>query len=136
MTAQAHTKATAERLLRHIHLELARDQEHPAGSAQFRYEFIAPIDGDGLIDADAWKLTRERCRVKRIAADEQVEVGHLIHRPGGSWAFHYDVKGDPRHDEAGYRFSQHRFAPGEYLSIKEQDGALRTYLVKAVVDLD
>jgi hypothetical protein len=126
----------AERLLRHIRLELARDQGHPAGSTSHRYEFIAPINRDGHIDADAWKHTRERCRVKRVAADEQVEVGHLLHRPGGSWAFHYDVKGDARNDEAGYRFNEHRFAPGEYVSIKDQDGEMRTYLVKGVVDLD
>ncbi len=136
MTGPKITKAAAERLLRHIHLELARGHEHPVGSARFRYEFIAPIDGNGHIDAEAWKHTRERCRVKRVAEDEQTEVGHLVHRPGGSWAFHYDVKGDVAHDEAGYRFNEHKFSPGEYVSIREQDGGLRTYLVKAVVDLD
>lgn len=136
MTAKAMTKAAAERMLRHIHLELARDHNHPSGSDRHRYEFIAPLDANGHIVPEAWRQTRERCRVKRVAGDEPSEVGHLVHKPGGSWAFHYDIHGDPNHDEAGYRFGEHRFAPGEYVSIKEQDGALRTFLVKAVVDLD
>lgn len=136
MTGQTMTKAAAEKLLRHIHLELARDHDHPSGSAQHRYEFIAPIDADGHIVAAAWKEVRERCRVKHIAASDPIEVGHLVHRPGGSWAFRYDVHGDTSVDDAGYRFDAHKFAPGEYISIKDQDGTLRTYLVKAVVDLD
>jgi len=136
MTAHTMTKAAAERLLRHVHLELARDHDHPVGSGRHRYEFIAPLDRDGHIVADAWRVVRERCRVKRIWGDDPPEVGHLIHKPGGAWAFHYDIHGDAAHDETGYRFDAHRFLPGEYVSIKEQDGVLRTFLVKAVIDLD
>lgn len=136
MTAKAMSKTEAERLLRHVHLELARDHEHPSGSARHRYEFIAPIGPDGLLSADAWRHTRERCRVKRVWGDAPSEIGHLVHKPGGSWAFHYDVMGDADHDESGYKFGSHKLVPGEYVSIKEQDGVMRTFLVKAVVDLD
>lgn len=136
MTAQTMTKAAAEKLLRHVHLELARDQHHPAGSGRHRYEFIAPLDAEGHIVAEAWRQTRERCRVKRVWGEEPSEVGHLVHKPGGSWAFHYDIHGDANHDDTGYRFDSHKFAPGEYVSLKEQDGRLRTFIVKAVVDLD
>lgn len=136
MTAPSMTKAEAERLLRHVHLELARDHEHPAGSGRHRYEFIAPLDQDGHIVAEAWRLTRERCRVKRVWGDEPAEIGHVVHRQGGAWAFRYDIQGKSGHDETGYRFDAHTFKPGEYVSIKEQDGVLKTFLVKAVVDLD
>jgi hypothetical protein len=136
MTAHTMNKAEAERLLRHVHLELARDHDHPAGSGRHRYEFVAPLDKDGHIVAEAWRLTRERCRVKRVWGEEPPEVGHLVHKQGGSWAFHYDIHGDVGQDETGYRFDAHKFQPGEYVSIKEQDGVLRTFLVKAVVDLD
>jgi hypothetical protein len=136
MTAREMSKAEAERMLRHVHLELARDQAHPYGSARHRYEFIAPLDKDGHIDAAAWRAVKERCRVRRIGEDGTSEVGHVVHKRGGSWAFHYDIHGDPSHDEAGFRFDSHNFAPGEYVSIKEQDGVLKTFLVKAVVDLD
>jgi hypothetical protein len=136
MTAQTMSKAAAEKLLRHVHLELARDHEHPSGSRRHRYEFIAPLDTNGHIVAEAWRHTRDRCRVKRVWGDDPTEVGHLLHKPGGAWAFHYDIHGDASHDETGYRFDAHKFTPGEYVSIKEQDGVLRTFLVKAVVDLD
>jgi hypothetical protein len=130
------TKAAAEKLLRHIHLELARDPDHPVGSSRHRYELIAPLDAGGHIAADAWHHVRDRCRVKRVWGDDPVEIGHLVHKPGGSWSFHYDIHGDPTHDETGYRFAAHKFLPGEYVSLKEQDGVMRTFLVKAVVDLD
>jgi hypothetical protein len=136
MTANAMTKTEAERLLRHVHLELARDSQHPQGDARHRYEFIAPLDAEGRIVAEAWRAVRDRCRVRRTAGDQGSEVGHLVHKRGGAWAFHYDIHGDPEHDEAGYRFESHKFLPGEYVSIREQDGVLRTFLVKAVVDLD
>jgi hypothetical protein len=130
------TEQKAKLLLRRVRLELARDHDFPAGSRERGYDFIAPIDDNGHIVAEAWKLLRDRCRVKRFWADEPSEVGHVVRKPGGSWAFHYDIHGDPDHDEAGYRFDQHSFRPGEYVSIREQDGVLRTFFVKSVVDTD
>ena len=35
-------------------------------------------------------------------------------------------------DEAGYRFGAHRFAPGEYVSIRDHDGEMHTFRVVAV----
>jgi hypothetical protein len=46
------------------------------------------------------------------------------------------MHGDPSHDESGFRFASHAFVPGEYVSIKEQDGALRTFHVVSVRELD
>lgn len=130
------TKDQAMGLLKRVRMELARDHDFPSGSRDRGYDFIAPIDENGHISADAWKLVRDRCRVKRFWADQQDEVGHIVRKPGGAWAFHYDIHGDPNHDEAGYRFDHHVFRPGEYVSIKEQDGVLRTFFVKSVVDTD
>jgi len=50
------------------------------------------------------------------------EAGHLVGRPGGSWAFHYDIRGD-EDDAAGFRFENESFVPGEYVS---------TYIVASV----
>jgi hypothetical protein len=52
------------------------------------------------------------------------------------WAFHYDLHGDAAHDDAGYRFDTHTFIPGEYVSIKEQDGHLRVFRVTSVRELE
>jgi hypothetical protein len=116
--------------LHKIRLELARDREHPEGSNRHGYELVAPLDSDGRLDAAVWKKCRERCRVRRFWLNEADEIGHLIRKPGGHWAFHYDVHGDPDDDESGYRLGNHKFLPGEYVSIREHDDdVLRTFRV-------
>ncbi len=119
-----------------IRIEMARDPEFPEGSARHGYEFVAPLDRKRHIDAKAWMANRERCRVKRFWHNEPDEVGHLVRKPGGSWAFHYDIHGDINDDEAGYRFGDHALIPGEYISIREHDEELRTFRIVSVVPLD
>jgi hypothetical protein len=129
-------KPEAERLLRRVRLELARDPEFPDGSRDRGYELIAPIDAKGHIVLDAWKLLRDRCRVRRFWPGGPAEVGHVVHKSGGAWAFHYDIHGDPGRDESGFRFERHAFIPGEYVSIRERDDVLRTFRVMSVLEMD
>jgi hypothetical protein len=119
-----------------IRLVLARDPEFPDGSSEHGYEFFAPLDKNGRIDAKSWQALRARCRVKRFWGDEPEELGHLLHKRGGTWAFHYDIHGDAEDDEAGYRFGDHLFKPGEYVSIREHDEGMRTFRIAAVVPVD
>ncbi len=121
--------------LRRIRLELARDHDYPNGSRDRGYDFIAPLDDKGHLLAAEWKKERERCRVKRFWAGEKDEIGHLVHKPGGAWAFDYDPN-TAADDEKGFKFDRHNFVPGEYVSITEHDGVMRTFFIKAVVDLD
>jgi hypothetical protein len=118
-----------------IVLHLARSKEHPDGSALHGYDIVAPLAGDGRLDVEAWKEARARCRVRRFWAGEADEIGHLIHRPGGkggaTWAFDYDPAGTDD-DEAGYRFGDHVFQPGEYVSIRDEDGVMHTFKVSDV----
>lgn len=118
-----------------IRLELARDHDFPAGSRERGYEFAAPLDENGHIDKAQWRRDKTACRVKRFWPGEQNEIGHLVLKPGGRWAFHYDIHGDEDNDEAGYRFSIHAFKPGEYVSIQEHDDKLRTFKVVSVREL-
>jgi len=124
------TLMTDSRLSR-VRLNLARSHDHPNGSSHHGYEFVAPLGDDKHIDADAWKKHRDQCRVRRFWEGEPDDIGHLVHRPGGSWAFHYDIDGD-EDDEAGYRLGSHAFVPGEYVSIKDEDGELHTFQVVTV----
>lgn len=118
--------------LMNIRLELARDPEHPSGSDRHGYEFLAPLGDDGHIDLEEYRKRRAECRVWRFWNGEDDEYGHLVHTRGGNWAFHYDDEGDPESDEAGFRFGAHRFAVGEYVSIREPEGDLVTFQVRAV----
>ena len=118
-----------------IKMELARDEEFPLGSRAHGYELVAPLDDDDRIDVEAWRTYRDRCRVKRFWEGEPDAIGHLVRKAGGSWAFHYDIHGNEDDDETGYRFADHRFRLGEYVSIREHDEELRTFKVVIVRDI-
>ncbi|HRE20691.1 MAG TPA: hypothetical protein PKW21_06620 [Rhabdaerophilum sp.] len=122
--------------LQRITLHLARTKEHPNGSAAHGYEFVAPLDSSGHLDSEGWKENRNACRVRRFWGAEEYDLGHLVHRggavKGGSWAFTYDIAGD-EDDEAGYRFGAHSFNPGDYVSIKDDDDEMHTFVVAMVM---
>jgi hypothetical protein len=122
-------------VLKRIRLELARDPEFPTGSRDHGYAFTAPLDDDGRIDPEAWKANRDLCRVRRFWGDEPEQLGHLVRKPGGSWAFHYDIGGEVDDDEAGYRFGDHAFRLGEYVSIRDDEDRLRTFHIVAIRDM-
>lgn len=122
--------------LKKIRLELARDHDFPTGSALHGYELVAPVDNDGKLISDEWKSMRDQCRVVRFWGDEEHRIGHLVHKPGGAWAFHYDIHGDIDDDETGYRFDNHRLVVGEYLSLREHDDdRMRTFRICSVENI-
>ena len=121
--------------LMRIHLTLGRDPDFPHGSNDRGYEFIAPLREDGHINAEEWQKHRMKCYVRRFWAGEDEELGHLVHTRGRQWAFHYDVEGDVDDDEVGFKFDNHLFRQGEYVSIREHDGEMRTFKVASVEPL-
>jgi hypothetical protein len=116
--------------LKKIRLELARTKEFPDGSAGHGYEFVAPLDAKGQLDAKAWKQFKAACTVHRFWGDAD-EHGTLIHRPDGKWVFSYEP-GDDADDEPIFRFDRHAFLKGEYVSVTEHDGVTRPFRVAAV----
>mgnify|MGYP003345794290 CR=1 FL=1 len=126
---------TLPHALKRIRLELARSKQFPNGSAQRGYEFVAPLDKNDRIDPLLWQQHREHCRVRRFWEGEDDEVGRLVHKPGGAeharWVFDYNPD-DTDDDESGYRFGAHAFVPGEYVSIRDDDGDLHTFQVASV----
>ena len=118
--------------LQKIRLELARNAEFPEGSNTRGYEFTAPLNAEGFLDAEEWKETKRSCRVHRFWQGEEDEYGQLVHHRGRHWAFHYDGMSE-EDDEPIFRFDRHRFASGEYVSITEHDEVQRTFLVTEVV---
>ena len=122
-------------VLKRIRLNLARSKEFPSGSAKHGYEFVAPLDGEGRIDPALWRQYREHCGVRRFWDGEEDQVGRLVHKPGSiehaRWIFDYDETTE-QDDEAGYRFGNHVFRAGEYVSVRDQDGELHTFKVVSV----
>jgi hypothetical protein len=136
-TAPVRPGPAAGPSLRLITLHMARCKAFPNGSAGHGYAFVAPLDADGHLDAEAWRATRERCHVRRFWGEERDRIGHLVHRRGGAggatWCFAFrDARGDD--DEAGHHLASHRFVPGEYVSIREEDDEVNTFQIAAVAE--
>ncbi|MGB8398390.1 hypothetical protein [Bradyrhizobium sp.] len=118
---------------RQIRIELAREPGHPEGDAATAYIIVAPLDTEDRIDPKLWREHREACRITRLRPDHDDARGHLLHRPDGSWAFHYDSDASLP-DAVGFHFADERFVPGEYVSINE-GGKMHTYRVVSVSHL-
>ena len=125
-TAAPPARAT----LNTVVLHLARTKEFPEGSARHGYRFVAPLDADGHLDAEGWREFRDRCRVVRFWGGADTAIGHLVHR-GGGWGFHYDLSGEDG-DELGFKLGSHHFVPGEYVSVRDDDGELHTLHIVSV----
>jgi hypothetical protein len=118
---------------RRIRIELAREPGHPEGDAGVAYVLVAPLDANDRIDAKLWRHHRDACRMVRLRPGESDRNGHLVHRQGGGWAFHYETEANMP-DEVGFHFADERFVSGEYVSIK-QAGKMHTYRVASVTHL-
>lgn len=117
--------------LQHIALELAREPGHPLGDREHCYHLYLPLTENGHIDAAAYQRQRLHCRVRRFRPGEAEAHGHIVRQPGGRWTFAYDGVGEPA-EETGFRLDDERFMPGEYVSIREDDGRMHTFQVVAV----
>lgn len=113
-----------------IRLELARTPEFPEGNRKCGYEFVAPLDEDGKLQVEAWRQHKKKCTVRRFWEDEDDEEGYLIHTRANQWAFSY-APGE-EDDEPLFRFDDHVFREGEYISITEHDGVTRPFKVVSV----
>jgi hypothetical protein len=114
-----------------VRLELARNPGFPEGSARHGYELRAPLDDEGRFDAAIWLAHKDDCRVRRFWPGEEDRFGSLAHHRGHHWAFHYDDEA-ALPEEPIFRFDRHVFREGEYVSITEHDGVMRTFRVARV----
>lgn len=113
-----------------IRLERAREPDGFAGNANDCYEFIAPLTRDGHIDLDIWEEAAPYCTLRRCREDGSVRPGALIRTDRGEWTFAYRSGGND--NDYVYRFAAHTFAPGEYLTITQNDEADRVYRVASI----
>ena len=121
------TKATLYR----IELELAREPGHPEGDRNHTYRLYLPLTGEGHIDPSAYREMLDWCRVVRNRPGEEQARGRILRGPGGRWVFDYSDAGT-RDDEVGFRLSEERFVPGEYVSIREDDDKTHAFRILSV----
>jgi len=113
-----------------IRLELGRTQDSPEGDRRHGYEFIAPLDRYGHLDAAEWKDKKDHCGV-RCFRPSQIDRKGMLRHVGRGWKFDYfpDRADD---DEPIFRLDRHIIAPGLYISITEEDGVQRPFKVATV----
>jgi len=121
------------REFRHIRLELAREPGFPAGDPGHGYDIVAPLNDEGKIDSELFLRHGNVCRVRWFASGKKDRVGRLVRGPGGRWGIDYDADGVS--DEEAFRLGDEVFAPGEYVSIGDEDGTMHTYNVIVVREI-
>ena len=102
-----------------IRLELARTPQYPEGSSAHAYVLRLPLDGEGVIDEEAFRAGRDRAVVRRLWRGEPEQSGLVIRKRRG-WAFSYEPGDDD--DEGIFHFETHPIRLGEYLTLTEADG--------------
>ncbi|MGQ0741496.1 MAG: hypothetical protein ACT4OG_04270 [Alphaproteobacteria bacterium] len=117
--------------LMRVRLELARTPDFPQGSASHGYEFIAPVDDSGHIDAGEWGQQKKECTVLRFWEGDEDREGFLRHT-GTGWRFDYDEE-DDQDDEPFFRLGKHALVPGAYVTVTESDGEQRPFRVVNVM---
>lgn len=122
-------------MLQRITLHLGRTAAHPEGSSRDGYDIIAPVDGEGHLDVNAWRAERERCRVRRFRVGEPDRHGWLVHRAGGAGGSHWQIDYDDQSsadDESAFKLDRHTIAVGEYLSIRGADDEFEPFRIVAI----
>lgn len=116
-------------MLRKVRLEMARGHEFPEGSREHGYELHLPLTPHGKLDHAFWLKHRRDHGFRRFWAGQDDEIGHLSHGRRG-WLLVFDRGADDA--EIIVHADDHRFAPGEYVSVKERDGVTRTFRIASV----
>ena len=112
-----------------VHLDLAPEHELPEGSANDRYTLLLPLGPDGRILETEARRHPHHCRVSRIDPAGGITRGLMRPGPDRHWRFDFGET-----EEAGFRFGEERFAPGQYVVVlRGQDH--HTYKVVALQPL-
>jgi hypothetical protein len=113
-----------------IRLELGRAPNAPDGDPRHGYEFVAPLNRYGHLDAAEWKAKKDHCGVRCFRPSQADRKGMLRH-VGHGWKFDYSA-GPAESDERIFRLDRHVIAPGLYISITEEDGVQRPFRIATV----
>ncbi len=114
-----------------ITLRLARNPSSPEGNPERGYVLLAPLTEEGKIDVDVYAAAKAACTVRRFGPDVDPVEGKLK-RHASVWYFDYDAE-RTSDDESGFKLGDHRFLPGDYVTITDDEGTPLTYQVSDAV---
>jgi len=116
-----------------ITLRLARNPSTPfvEGDPERGYVLLAPLTKEGKIDVDVYAAAKAACTVRRFGPGMDAAMGKLK-RHASVWYFDYDVQ-RTSDDEPVLKLGDHRFLPGDYVTITDEEGTPLTYQVSEAV---
>ena len=114
-----------------ITLRLARNPSSPEGDPERGYVLLAPLGADGTIDADIYAAAKAACTVRRFGPGIDPVDGKLK-RHASAWYFDYDAQ-RTSDDEPVFKLGDHRFLPGDYVTITDEEGTPLIYQVSEAV---
>ncbi len=112
-----------------IRLELGRTRGLPKGDSTHGYEFIAPLNAQGHLDAEEWRSEKTRCAVRSFRPGQSDRRGILRHVAQG-WRFDYLHSSSD--DAPIFKLDRHVIAPGLYVTVTEEDGEQRAFKIASV----
>lgn len=123
-------------MFHHISLRLAPTPQCPKGCDNCGYEIIAPLDRDGLLNADELNGNEHLCTVEHFAPGEARRYGRLVHRlgegrHGGMWAFDYGLS-KCCDDEDLYGIEQISFEVDAIVPLRDCHGAFQPFRVTSL----
>jgi hypothetical protein len=113
-------------------MELARNRDFPEGSPRHGYLLHAPLDRNGRLDLGEFEAGRNRASVEEFWGDADPKRGRLVHRSRNLWSFSFGADDE----EPIFHFGDHRFLPGEYLTVRDLSGKDLTFRVMTVTHAD
>lgn len=83
------------------------------------YLLVAPLTGEGVLDAVTARAFYGACRVLRWRAGDDHEEGYLSPASDGTWRVRRELDLYSAPDEAGAKFGPERFVAGERVTLTE-----------------
>ena len=115
-----------------VTLVLAGGPGFPAGSADHRYEMEVTLDAASQLDAKAWHEDPRPWPVRRFRPGEPIRPGDVQHDPETGWSLRFDPVGEAGTELTEPIVSAGTLRPGEYATIRAEDGRDFAYRVVSV----
>ncbi|MBY0332120.1 MAG: hypothetical protein K2X49_15785 [Acetobacteraceae bacterium] len=114
-----------------VTLVLAGGPGFPGGSEAHRYEMEAALDANGGLDVAAWHEDPRPWPARRYRPGGQVRTGDVQHDAETGWSLRFDSTPEAR-ELTEPLISAGVLRPGEYVTLRDEDGRDYSYRVVGV----
>ena len=116
-----------------VTLVLSGGPGFPSGSANHRYEMDVALDAANQLDGAAWFADPRPWPARRFHPDEPMRAGDVQYDPETGWSLRFSAVGAADTELSEPIVSAGILRPGEYLTLRAEDGRDYAYRVVSVV---